>query len=69
MQKVLGFLKGLLDNTLEKLEKISYVVVFLMALAGLGMGFLSFFAQSALFGFDFGDILGALLTVVNREVR
>lgn len=43
MQKVLVFLKGLFDNPLEKLEKISYAVVFLMALAGLGMGFLSFF--------------------------
>lgn len=64
MQKVLVFLKGLFDNPLEKLDKISYAVVFLMALAGLGMGFLSFFAQSVLFGFDFSDFLGALLTAV-----
>lgn len=64
MQKIRAFLKGLFNNPLEKLEKISYAVVFLMALAGLGMGFLSFSMQSAFFGFDFSDFLGALLTAV-----
>lgn len=60
MQKVRDFLKRMFDNPLEKMSKMCYAIVILMALAGLFVGFSSIFLQS-LFGFDFGDFLEALL--------
>lgn len=61
MNKFKQIVSGIFVRPEEKMAKLAYVPMFLMAAIGFFAAFAAFGASSAIFGFDFGDFLKVVL--------